>query len=319
MKNIYFFILLVFVIITSCEKEDEKKVNVSEYIKEWQYCKDIEVTDESGENSVFLSIKSNEQNLLDAYLENIQFNLSLNSSGISSTMFSEQKTPNLDSLSPVFNLSKEPKIVIELIADNIKQKDTEFQLEFKTKNLKSNITDFLWDNPTAYETSGDFIGVFHWYEGYEFFAAINYRTNWYNLLWKSWEVNGKKYWLVDYGQSFYFGENKYKTMLIIYPHKKQVGINYRLAYSRSELRGSDCSIGSFDGHNCFVSSVPTGSNAFVYPDKYGALYYTPVSGNKCPNGGGFDGANCKVADIPAGTWGFVYNNSLYVVPNSILD
>jgi hypothetical protein len=62
---------------------------------------------------------------------------------------------------------------------------------------------------------------------------------------------------------------------------------------------------TFDGANCYVTTVPTGLSAFIYQNNY---YVTAVQSTICQVGS-YDSKNCYVGPLPNG--GFIYNNSFY--------
>ena len=73
--------------------------------------------------------------------------------------------------------------------------------------------------------------------------------------------------------------------------------------------GSDCSLGTYDGANCFYMKKP--ATGFVWN---GAFYTRPTNGNRCAIGT-YDGANCYLATIPTGTSAFELSGRWYVTPD----
>jgi hypothetical protein len=72
-------------------------------------------------------------------------------------------------------------------------------------------------------------------------------------------------------------------------------------------------MGSYDGANCYVGSAPSGTNAFIYNDKF---FYTALNGNQCPlPGSTFDGVHCMLTDIVDNASPYIYNNRWYVQPH----
>lgn len=67
---------------------------------------------------------------------------------------------------------------------------------------------------------------------------------------------------------------------------------------------------SFDTANCFVRSAPSGSQPFVWENKY---YIKPTSIANCPTGT-FDGVGCFIIVKPANS--FLANNTFYVFPDA---
>jgi hypothetical protein len=67
---------------------------------------------------------------------------------------------------------------------------------------------------------------------------------------------------------------------------------------------------SFDSANCFVRSAPSGSQPFVWANKY---YIKPTPTHNCPLGS-FTAVGCFVMIKPPGA--FISNNAFYVLPGS---
>ena len=89
------------------------------------------------------------------------------------------------------------------------------------------------------------------------------------------------------------------------------------------MRGHSCSLGGYDGCNCYVGTPPIGSTAFIitYPDGSSYFMYTPTPPfNTCPLlGSQYDGANCMyllINPLPVSD-AFVYNNNWYMRPDLI--
>jgi len=80
-----------------------------------------------------------------------------------------------------------------------------------------------------------------------------------------------------------------------------------IATSVSPLIDPRCPVGSFDGANCWVYSVPAGLTGFVYANN---VYVTPYR-TTCPIGW-YDGANCATTSAPpAGYGAYASGNSVY--------
>lgn len=269
---------------------------------------------------MYFAVHSNDEEYLNAYLEHFEFNIEIGGDVSSdlSIPANTQKSGSQDIEN--YLLDEEPKIIIELITENIKEKENAFSLITKENTLKSANSDiFQWGSPVGYFTDGSFIGAFMYGEGYDMYIKWRGKENWYS--WSYEDYSDLFRLLAAYNDAAWWGSgDPYKRGCVIYPHLSQTSINYTIEYSKETFRGSDCSLGYYDGRNCFVKAAPSGTTAFLYPDKYGSLYYTKASGSEpCPAGGYFDGANCKVAEIPSSTSGFRYNNSLYVKADKIVE
>jgi hypothetical protein len=70
-----------------------------------------------------------------------------------------------------------------------------------------------------------------------------------------------------------------------------------------------CTIGTYDGTNCYVATPPAGTTPFIWQ---GGLYHTPAKVPTCPlSGSQYDGSNCYVATPPPGTTPFIWQGGLY--------
>ena len=311
------FITLLFI---GCEKEDPQSdtnddLNVSSNVNDYgmEYMKELTVQDESGKNTLFLAIYSDDNETLDEFLANNQFTLSLNATNEDLLKSNIKSNKVFDDNNKNFNINEPPKVFVELITANIESNIKTYSLNISLKQLKS--TSFLFGYPVGYTTSNDFIGAVHRGWGYEFVAKLEYKTHWYSS-WKYYEEDdGTNAWFIYPDGSYYIalGEywDLYKRGIVIYPHLYQSSINYRIALIKDNFRGHDCTIGSYDTENCYVGTPPSGTTAFVWPNPSGAFYYSPLPGNYCPIGY-FDGANCKYRDIPSTCYGFIYHNNFYV-------
>lgn len=321
MKKITIYSILLFIVTISfsCQKEEipneQNNQNVSVFSDndEGEFKKEVVVTDESGNNTAFYRVYSDDNELLEQFIKNNIFELKINIDDINTLKSSnfplKSEASNIDS--SMYNLNMEPKIIIELITTNLQKDVTSYSLDIKKNNLKS--TNFLFGYPVGYETSNNFIGASHKNWGYDFFVKRRYKIHWYSS-WKYIIYNGANAWRISYDEAIW--ENiapSYRLGLIIYPHLYQKGTNYRIAFGSECFRGNDCTIGSYDSENCYVGTPPSGTRAFYYPNNQGNFYYTPVNGNQCPRPGSyFDGANCFVMDIPSTCDAFIWDNKWYV-------
>jgi len=324
-KILQLFLVLLIFSLMSCDKEEQvsfektnEQISNSLSNNEGTFKEDIVITDESGKNSAFFAVYSDDKNLLSAFLEANEFSLLINEDDIAT--LKSAKTSDLKqtkSSSNEFDLNQEPQIIIDLITDNLQENVESYSLNIKQKNSKTT-KDFIYGYPVAYTTSNNFIGAVHYGDGYEFVAKIEYKSEWYSS-WKYLTINGANAWFIYPASIYYISYSKspsYKLGLVIYPHYYQKTINYKIAYSRDNFRGRNCTIGGYDGRNCYVGTPPNGTTAFIYSypgNESGNFYYSAVNGNQCPYPGSyFDGANCFVLDIPSTCSGFIYQNNWYV-------
>lgn len=324
-------LLLIAVVITfmSCEKEEQvpqkkvgKEISDSKVQSDGKFKKEIIVTDESGVNQAFYVIYSDDEQLLSEYLESNKLSLKINASDIErlkSTDLSKQKMLESDNIDD-FDLTQEPKIIVELVTTNLQDDVVSYSLEvnsLKTKSTKDWITGY----PVGYTTSNNFIGAVHRGWGNKFIAKFRYKTKWYSS-WKYLTVNGANSWWIYTSGAYYISLNEnyslYKRGIVIYPHLYQNGINYTIIYDHNIFRGRTCAIGSYDYNNygeCYVGTAPSGTSAFIYAHNF---YYTPINGNQCPRAGSwFDGANCFVMDIPAGCEPYTWQRNWLVKSNKL--
>jgi hypothetical protein len=324
MKTNLYFIIIFLTVFISCTKERQTPpLGKSEIIKEAEgkFMKEVMISDESGKNSAYYRIYSDSKEILEKYLES--YSLILKTAidlpiDLTSNKGTEQTLKSTDIKN--FDLQSDPSVIIELVTVNLEKNIKNYYLEVQKKKLKST-ADFIWGYPVSYTTTGDFIGVVHYEEGYEIAVKMNYKECWL-CSWKDVYINGGNgFWVGRYIGSYWLRfatGSYYKRGLTIYPHLYQVSTNYYIAYSADDFRGNVCSIGSWDTRNCYVGTAPTGTTAFVYPNNTGNFYYSPVNGNQCPlPGSSFDGGNCYVTAIPNSTWGFIWNNSWYVKSDKI--
>ncbi len=314
------FLITLVITFVSCKKEEQvlqkevgKEISDSKIQNDGKFKKEIIVTDESGVNQAFFAIYSDDEQLLSEYLESTRFSLKINENEkLKSTDLSKQNILDSDNTDN-YDLTQEPKIIVELVTANLQDNVTNYSLEVNSVKTKST-RDWITGYPVGYTTSNDFIGAVHKGWGHKFIAKLRYRTHWYSS-WQYLTVNGANAWFIyPFGQYYICLDEDYsfyKRGIIIYPHLYQNGINYTISYNSDDYRGHYCTIlGSYDGANCYVGTPPSGTTAFIYANNF---YYTPVSGNQCPRPGSwFDGSNCFVMDIPNSCSPFIWSNKWYV-------
>jgi hypothetical protein len=332
MKKILLSTLVFIVFFISCEKEQTNNELadfdlVSQIENEGKFKEEIVVFDESGRNQAFYAIYSDDKILLAEYLKKHEFTLKINELNVEETQVSNFNNYNdyLKSGKNDFDLTQEPKIIVELVTTNLQDNVKSYSLEINGINLKS-ANDFIFGYPVGYTTSNDFIGAVHRGYGYEFVVRFSYKTGWLSS-WKDFVVNGGNAWFVYPSNEYYIslGESYdfYKRRIIIYPHYYQSSTNYHIAYVRNDYRSRTCEIGTYDYNvygECYVGTAPVGTTAFIWGPNENQLsfYYTPVNGNQCPMAGSsFDGANCYVMAIPAGCEPYIWGRSWLVKSNII--
>ncbi len=325
-KILQLAIIAVIATLMSCEKEEQNlqkeindEISDSQAQNDGKFKKEIIVTDASGNNQAFYAIYSDDEQLLNDYLEANHLSLKINQDDVEILKNTgKNSTQKLKSTtSENFDLLEEPKIIVELVTTNLQESVVSYSLEVEQTQLKST-NDFIFGYPVGYTTKNDFIGAVHKGWGYEFVAKFRYKSKWYSS-WKYLEVNGANAWYIYPSGDYYCALDEdydlYKRGIVIYPHSYQSGTNYTIYYNSNDFRGRDCTIGSYDSANCYVGTPPDGTTAFIYANNF---YYTAVSGNQCPKSGSwFDGANCFVMDIPSSCVPFIWSNRWYVKTDKI--
>ncbi|MDY0342632.1 MAG: hypothetical protein RBR28_03610 [Lentimicrobium sp.] len=323
-KLLFFLAVMTFF---SCAKEDKQEQaplnNPSVYQDEYKgmFIKEIEVTDENQTSTAFYRIYSDSEQLLDGFLKAHIFAIETSDKDFAEEKLTSNDQPvNLEDDMENYMTEEEPRVFIELVTANLEPGKKDFTLNVEHNPAKST-NDWIMGYPVGYVTTNNFIGVVHFLEGWEILVKLRYKETLFSS-WKYYDENGVNSWWVgtninQYWLRFSTGDYR-KRSLVVYPHRDQQSLNYKLAYSLNEFRGRDCTIGSYDSRNCYIGTAPTGTTAFVWPNENGAFYYSPINGNQCPMpGSSFDGGNCYVLNIPSYTWGFTYQNKWYVVGNII--
>lgn len=328
-KILQLTLIAVIATLMSCEKEEQNlqteisnEISDSQVQNDGKFKKEIIVTDASGNNQAFYAIYSDDEQLLNDYLEANHLSLKINEDDVETLKNTDMpSTQNLKSTtSENFDLTEEPKIIVELVTTNLQENVVNYSLEVERTQLKST-NDFFFGYPVGYTTKNDFIGVVHRGSGYEFIAKIQYKSKWYSS-WKYLEVNGGNAWIISPSSAYFCDLDErydlYKRGIVIYPHYYQSGTNYHIAYSANDFRGRTCEIGTYDYNNygeCYVGTSPVGTTPFIYAHNF---YYTPINGNQCPRAGSwFDGANCFVMDIPANCEPYTWSRNWLVKSNKL--
>ncbi len=334
-----FTLVAVFLALLSCEKEksaDQKQPKpdkTSEYVNEYPYQKEMKVLDQSGNNSILVRIKSKDENNLNHFLKHKQVKLIVNTGDVNVIKSKEKKSNNksagqnkTDTLPNKINEDAIP-VWVEVIAENFTKEVNDYSLEICNINTKST-EDWVMGYPTGYSVKSkdsDFLGIVHygWSGSYKIYCKFTYNECGPTIhtifgticpakdAFTAWLYPNGTYWAC-------MGEDwdVYKRNVLVYECRYQDPTpSYRVAKKRNDFRGHNCTIGHYDGANCHVGTPPSGTNAFIWHDRF---YYTPVNGNQCPmEGSWFDGANCYVMEIPDECAPFIYNNKFYVSPDII--
>ncbi len=327
MKKILKLFILALVIINfvvvGCKKEVGKSKEMSNAYEDAEglFKKEIVVSDKSGKNKAFYAVYSDDEELLNNFINSYNFVLEINENDKLSDKMPQVLSDNTTQEQidyTQFNLDEEPAITVELVLANIQDDVKNYTLELQRK--KVNTKDYIMDavHVVAFDTKNDFIGVIHDGSGYCFGVRFRYKLHWYSS-WKgntlsTIEPTGAYYAYMD--ESW----DVYKRAVVIYPDIRQgQQVNYRIVYDHDNFRGTYCRIGTYDYNNfgeCYVGSSPVGTQAFIWHSKF---YYTPVNGNQCPRPGShFDGANCYVMDIPAGCEAYTWRRN-WLVKSELID
>ena len=323
-----------------CQKESKEFEFVSKVPEPTaKYSKEVIVKDSSQKSTVLLLVSSNDKEFLDQFLEINDFVLETIEKDKESEFDYELK--NSSEINSPRNyieddlfIDVEPKISIEVIANNMDLNVGYYFISLNAKNLKSdNIQSELKSASTVPEylafdfiTSSNFVGVTHTGAGLWITYKFSYKNT---MLFSSWKDawGGSLYpfgWGENYPYFAVFNTGSYwrrgvQVWQFWSDYNNNIR-NFRFADKASEFYGRTCShIGTYDSWSCYVGTPPAGTQAFMYPNNRGAFYYTPVPGsNPCPlPGSHFDNVNCYFANIPAETKGFIYANKWYVFPDLI--
>lgn len=339
--SLTFALLATVVLLYSCTKEkilqpQNSPTGVSVYENEnGKFKKEIVVTDESGKNSLFIAISSDDESAIDGYLKYNDLKLRIENSELIETI---KQNANLNRRASkgnqqMLDVEKVRSVTIDVITDNLEESVKAYSLLVTAKKdpkvLQLQANGYIQGSTQYdYTNSSDFAGIVHWghsssYDGgYDIGAMGYYSTHWYSSWTQVWSYalnssnTGNGYY------SFVNAPNTYKTKISVYLDARagKNDTNYNIAWSKDDFRGHSCAGGWFDGQNCGYGTPPSGTSAFIYGQSF---YYTPVPGQstpqtKCPLGW-FDGANCNVYAIPSGAVPFVYGNSWYIKTNKILN
>ncbi|PKR79562.1 hypothetical protein CW751_14525 [Brumimicrobium salinarum] len=306
--------------IIACQKEElgknvndnSSKISNYEESQTRKFKKEVVVYDKTNKNNVMIALHSDDENIISDFLKNNE--LIINTSDADIVKALSKPVSDYEPIGNDLNhdMVTEPKLVIELIKQNIDSENKYFSLRFESKNYMKN---YQSGYPIGFETNSQIIGSVHLGYGYSYFSGYQFKAKWWNTLWDDVYVNGAKSFFVNASPNYY---NYYdfsnittrKRKMTIRPDRRQGGMNYEVFYSKmaDNALSRECFLGSYDPNNfgeCYYGTVPEGSSAFWHD--YGGttgtwFMYTPVNGT-CPwkpePGSGFDGANCRVVKIPS--------------------
>lgn len=289
--------------------------------------KELVLTDETGENTIFLAIYSDDPLTIESFLNSHDLKLITTTNERSNEVFTsknlmlDRSKKNMNN----YDLEAKPKIYVEVVYANLKEGIEHYFLDVRSNNTKKS---YVTGYPIGFITSNNFIGTVHLGWGSEYLVQFRYKSSWLSS-WKTYsEAGGVNSWFVWASSSYYRSftlSPSYKLQMVLYPDLYQSETNYRVAYNPTDMRGHSCTIGYYDGVNCNVPDTPpSGTTAFIYTYSEGQTYfmYSPVNGNQCPlEGSVFDGANCKYIQIDPlnPNDAFIYANDWYMRPDIIED
>lgn len=320
LNNIFLKMTLILIVmsalfLTSCDKEEDINTNnpsaTSNSSSEFgQYSKEVVVTDKTGENKAFYRIYSNKENTLSQFLTNIELTLTLNGEKVKGLIQKNNIEEQSGTNTVNNNLDENPEIYVELLFDNMADSILNYQL-----NLNNN-SKYIMGYPIGYLTSGSSIGAVHTggYDTEPFITRFQVKKKWYSSL----EYIGSNSTIYPTGAFYAIWDSYYdcqKRGIVVWPDRYESTHNYQIVYNRSEIYSRICTIGTYAGGTgnrgeCYVSSSPVGTSAFVYNNNF---YYTPLNGNECTmTGTWFDGSNCFYMDIPANTIGYTWTRNFLV-------
>lgn len=335
-KKKHFILSILLLVMISCQKENLfKNVNdssgkISNYEESQvrKFKKEIVVYDETNKNNIMIALHADDENIISDFLNNNE--LKINLFDLDSYEVIETPMSSTELVHDNFrgDMDSEPKLIIELVKQNIDSNGEYFSLSFERKNLNKN---YVLGYPIGFETSTQTIGSVHLGFGYSYLTQYQFKKeNLWNLSWHYIYKNEVNAWFVNpYPEYYnYFNFSNIATRkrgMIIRPDQRQGQINYKVFTSTfsSDAFSRECPLGTYDFDvfgECYYGTVPTGTNAFTY--NYGGstgvwFMYTPLNGS-CPwtpePESGFDGANCKVVQIPPNRVGteYIWNRNLLI-------
>lgn len=326
-KVLQLSLIVVFLALMSCEKkqisqnEIETEVSSIGENSPGLFKKEVIVTDESGQNSLFIAIYSDLESAIEEYLNNTELSLILEEKEIIEKIKQNSEVSDISTKGDIQppKVEKEHSVVVEIVRTNLETNVEAYSLEVKTK--ENNTKDFQYGTYADYSSSSDFAGIVHGGTGYNLWVSTQYKNNWLS----GWTTVYAGYL---YPTSTYYAYvdtyDTYRTGIGVYLDARQGSQNYVMTFTKSNYYSHTCAIGSYDYNNygeCYLGTAPVGTSAFFYTFASGNTYsyYTPLSGNSCPlPGSSFDGANCRVQLIPPGCYTYTWQRNWLVQSNKII-
>jgi hypothetical protein len=315
-------VLFSLTLFTGCQKEEDAindGSNEALVKSDWlaKYKREIVAKDSTGNNSIFVAIYSNDEQKLESYIAQNVFKLITSNKEIVEKTSCNYSSGNIlkSEGNSNFQPDVEPQIYVELVTSNLNNEIKSYYLDISKSTLKDGPPPGWYGGEMiGYVTPkwGNFIGITFMDWGWDVYVTAGYKANEWNLIWK--DYPGYPIWLGGYNPTYmaWISGSYYKILMAVQPCVNQKSQNYRIAYSKGELKNAQCTyIGSFDGAHCYVGSAPSGTRAFIWGTSF---YYTPVNGNQCPLPGSTYDGNCHYRYIPSKKVNdaFIWNNSWYV-------
>ena len=331
------------VLLYSCKKETTTQPQnpangVSVYENEnGKFKKEIVIKDESGKNSLFLAIYSDHQSAIDNYLKNTELKLAIETE-VSIERLKERantttrlKNEEGVEIPEIKEVKKENSVVIDVVNTNFEKNVKGYSLVVKMVppaiDLKNPNVNYTQGALTEIINESDFCGVVNLGWGLDILCKLAWRNH---KNFSSYQSEGE--FLLSGSSSnqanfagYIFKSGSYRTRALVWKDYYQGEANFKIVFDENDYRGRNCTIGGYDGHNCYYGSPPSGTNAFIFANSNGKhFYYTPVPGattpaTKCPRpGSGFDGSNCGVLTVPYICHPFIWDNNWYVKPDMLL-
>ena len=237
-RNNLFYIMiptLIIFLIQSCTENQENLLkketsSVPYEFFENEVKKELVLTDESGDNTVFLAIYSDNINRLESFINSYDLKLITLVDERSSIIFNSknQVSDNVEKHLANNDLEQEPKIYIEVVYENLTEGINRYFIDLKSKvNKKA----FVFGMPIGFITSNDFIGTVHLGWGSEYLVQFRYKDHWYSG-WETLWIGGVNSWWVWPSSSYWasFSRSTWKLELVLYPDLFQTETNYRVVY-----------------------------------------------------------------------------------------
>jgi hypothetical protein len=330
LKKNYFILAMLSLGVIACQKEElrqnvsnsSSKVSNYEESQTRKFKKEIVVYDETNKNNIMIALHADDENVILDFLNNNELKINASDSDIDKALRTPMSSSELGERDQQGDLNTEPKLVIELIKQNIDSENKYFSLSFESKDSNKN---YQAGYPIGFETNTQVVGSVHLGFGYSYLQQYDFKKNWWNISWDDVWVAGVNAWLVNpeftgvpyYNYYDFSNVSTHRRKMVIRPDRRQSSVNYKVFYSTMSVDAfsRECPLGSYNSNvfgECYYGTVPLGSVAFTY--NYGGssgvwFMYTTTNGTcswQPESGSGFDGANCKVVQIPPSRVGTEY-------------